>query len=67
MAGEKLNEAYYQPYCLWKGAKAIEELHKITSIPKKNAKTWLANQALWKVHIPPPKEPPSPSLRGYKT
>ena len=56
MAHEKLNEAYYQPDHLWTGGKEIRELHKITSTPKKDVKPWLAKQALWQVHIPPPNE-----------
>ena len=31
-------------------------LHEITSMPKKYIKPWLAKQALWQVHIPPPNE-----------
>ena len=53
---EKLYQAYYQPDRLWTAGKAIKELHKITSMSKKDIKLWLANQALWQVHIPPPKE-----------
>ena len=56
MTDEKLNDAYYQSDHLCTGGKAIRELHKITSIAKKDVKPWLAKQALWKVHIPPPKE-----------
>ena len=53
---EKLYQAYYQPDCLWTEGKAIKELHKITSMPRKDIKLWSAKQALWQVHIPPPKE-----------
>ena len=53
---EKLCQAYYQPDRLWTGGKAIKELHKITSTSKKDIKSCLAKQALWQVHIPPPKE-----------
>ena len=53
---EKLYQAYYQPDCLWTGGKAIKELHKITSMPRKDIRSWLAKQALWQIHIPPPKE-----------
>ena len=56
MTEEKLNEAYYQPNHLWIGGMAIKELHKITSVPKKDVKPWLAKQALFQVHIPPPTE-----------
>ena len=48
---EKLYKAYYHPDRLWTGAKAIKELHKITSILKKVIKSWLAKQALRQVHI----------------
>ena len=53
---EKLYQAYYEPDRLWTGSKTMEELHKITSMLKKDIKSWLAKQALWQVHIPPPKE-----------
>ena len=53
---EKLYGAYYQPERLWTGAKAIKELHKITSMSRKDIKSWLAKQVLWQVHIPPPNE-----------
>ena len=53
---ERLSQAYYQPGRLWTGKKAIKELHKITSMSKKGIKSWLARQALWQVHTPPPKE-----------
>ena len=35
---------------------AIKELHIIKSIPRKYIKPWLAKQALWQFHIPPPKK-----------
>ena len=53
---EKLYQAYDEPDRLWTGRKEIKELHKITSMSKKDIKSWLAKQALWQVHIPPPKE-----------
>ena len=52
---DKLYQAYYQLDRLWAGGKAIKELRKIPSMSKK-IKSWLAKQALWQVHIPPPKE-----------
>ena len=52
----KLYQAYYQPDHLWTGNKAIKELHKITSVSKKDSKLWLAKQALWQVHMQLPKE-----------
>ena len=65
MTDQRLNEVYYQPDHLWIGSKAIRELHKNMSIPKKDVKPWLVKQAFWQVHIPPPKE--TPSLRCFKT
>ena len=53
---EKLYQAYYESDRLWTGGKAIKELLKITSMSKKDIKSWLAKQALWQVHIPSPKE-----------
>ena len=53
---EKLYQAYYQPDRLWTGDKAVKELYKITSMSRKDIRSWLAKQALWQVHIPPPKE-----------
>ena len=53
---EKLYQAYYEPDRLYAGGKAMKELHKITSMPKKDIKSGLAKQALWQFHIPPLKE-----------
>ena len=53
---EKLYQAYYEPDRLWTGGKAIKELHKITSMSKKDIKSLLAKQALWQLHTPPPEE-----------
>ena len=41
---------------LWTGGKAIIELHKIRSIPRKYIRSSLAKQALYQIHILPPKE-----------
>ena len=53
---DKLHQEYYQSDHLWTGNKAIKELQKITSMSKKDIKSWLAKQAVWKVYIPSPKE-----------
>ena len=53
---EKLYRAYYQADRLWTDGKAIKELHKITSISRKDIRSWLAKQTFWQVHIPPSKE-----------
>ena len=44
---EKLYQAYYHPDRLSTGNNAVKELHKITSMSKKDIKSWLAKQALW--------------------
>ena len=53
---EKLHEAYYQSDRLWTGGKAMKELHEITSMLRKDIRSWLVKQELWQVHIPPLKE-----------
>ena len=63
----KLYQAYYQPDRLWAGGKAIKELHKITSMSKKDIKSWLAKQVLWQVHVPPPKEINNPHYNVIKS
>ena len=42
MTNEKLKEVYYHPDHHQTGSKTIRELHKITSILKKDANSWLA-------------------------
>ena len=44
---EKLHQAHYQLDRLWPGGKAIIDLHKITSMSRKDIKSWLTKQALW--------------------
>ena len=51
-----MQKIYYQPENLWKGRKAITRLRKATKLPLKQVKDWLAKQALWQVHMPPPKK-----------
>ena len=63
---KKLYGVCYQPDRLWTGGKAIKELHKITSMSRKDVKSWLAKQALWQVHIPPPKETHQPQYNVTK-
>ena len=50
MSDKKRDGAYYQPDHLWTGGKAIRELHKITPLPKKDVKPWLAKEALWFIY-----------------
>ena len=65
---EKLYQAYYHAHHLWASGKAIKELHKIMSTSRKDIKSWLAKQALWQVHISPPKETNDPhcDVRWYQ-
>ena len=53
---ERPYQAYYQVNRFRTGGKAITELHKITSVPRKDIESWLEKQALWQVHTPPQKE-----------
>ena len=55
MTDEQMQKIYYQPENLWIGRKAITELRKATKLSAKKVKAWLAKQALWQVHLPPPK------------
>ena len=55
MSDKALAEIYYKPENLRKGRKAIIELRKVTKFTAKKVKIWLGKQALWQVHIPPPK------------
>ena len=43
---EKLYGACYGPDHLWTDGKVIKELHKITSMLKKDINSWIAKQAL---------------------
>lgn len=52
---KKLSELYYTPTHLWRGTKAIETLQKEASVSRKQAISFLTHQALWQVHLPPPK------------
>ena len=38
---DKLYQAYYEPDRLWTDGKAIKELHKTTSMWKKDIKSWV--------------------------
>ena len=55
MNDKRLSEIYYDPENLWTGRKAIKLLQKAIGLPPKQVKQWLAKQALWQVHVPPPK------------
>ena len=52
---EKFAKVYYQREHLWTGNKAIRKRHQETGLSKKDARSWLAKQAYWQVHIPDPK------------
>ena len=42
---EKQYQVYNQPERIWMGRKAIKELHKRTSMSKKDIRSWLAKQS----------------------
>ena len=67
MLNEKLKEVYYQPDQLWTCSKAVRKLYEITFIPENDAKSRLAKQAYWQVHIRPPKEIKHPCYKVTKT
>ena len=67
MLYEKLKEVYYQPDQLWTCSKAVRKLYEITFIPENDAKSRLAKQAYWQVHIRPPKEIKHPCYKVTKT
>ena len=50
-----MNEVYYQPNHLWKGQKVIKKLKDLSKEKPKLVKQRLSKQALWQVHLPPPK------------
>ena len=56
MSDDKLSEIYYQPENLWTGRKAIDLLKKESEASSKVVKAWIANQALWQIHLPKPKK-----------
>ena len=64
---DKIYQGYYQPDHLWTGNKSIKKLHKITSMSKKDIKSWLAKQALLASLYTTPKRNKSSSLRCDKT
>ena len=52
---DKLRDIYYQPNRLWKGQKAIRKLRDFSKEKPSVIKKWLSQQAIWQVHLPPPK------------
>ena len=50
-----MDKLYYQPSHLWKGQKAIRKLKELNKAKPKVVKQCLLKQALWEVHLPPPK------------
>ena len=53
---EPLSKVYYKPEHLWMGRKAVNKLYEAIQKAKKKINSWLAQQALWQVHISPPKK-----------
>ena len=52
---DKLQDIYYQPNHLWKGRQAIKKLREFSKEKPAVIKQWLSRQAIWQVHLPPPK------------
>ena len=52
---KEMTDLYYQPTHLWTGNEAIEKLQEAGFQPR-SVKRFLAIQALWQVHLPPPKK-----------
>ena len=71
MSDKKLKEFHHrldhQSDQLCTGSKVIRELHKITSTPNEDVKSRLAKQALFRIHIPPPKEIKQPYYEVTKS
>ena len=63
---KKVNELYYQPEFVWTSSKAIRELHKITSTPKKYISSWLAKTSALASLYTFTSRKKSPSLRSDK-
>ena len=51
-----MDKIYYQPNHLWKGQKAVKNLKELSREKLKAVKQWLSRQAIWKVHLPAPKQ-----------
>ena len=52
---DKLQDICYQPNHLWKGQKAITKLRELSKEKPAVIKKWRSRQAIWQVHLPPPK------------
>jgi hypothetical protein len=52
---EKLQAIYYSPRGYWRGTNAVKQLSDAAKVPRKVAKSWLRNQAIWQIYLPPPK------------
>ena len=52
---DKLEDTYYQPNHLWKAQKAFKKMRELSKEKPAVIKKWLSRQAIWQVHLPPPK------------
>ena len=52
---DKLQDIYYQPSHLWKGRQALKNLRELSKEKPAVVQQWLLKQAIWQVHLPPPK------------
>ena len=57
---DKLQDIYYQPNNLWKGQKGIKMLQELSKEKPSVIKRWLSRQAIWQVHLPPPRHVETP-------
>ena len=54
MTDEILTKIYYKPENMATGRKAIQLLKNQSGLSLQKVKSFLAKQAIWQVHIPPP-------------
>ena len=52
---DKLQDIVHQPNHLWKSQKAIKKLPELSKEKPAVIKKWLSRQAIWQMHLPPPK------------
>ena len=60
---DKLQDIYYQHNHLFKRQKAIRKLKELSKEKLKVVKQWLSEQAIWQVHLPPPKHVDRPHYK----
>ena len=74
MTSKQLRDFYYDnKHTLWTGQEAIDRLYEFLITQGKNTKTaktaarkFLAKQAIWQIHLPPPKKVQHPHYQVYE-